>query len=323
VIDTRLGRLAHDQHLLPATSHLALDGSGAGTRVLLAQPAGGLHARILLDRGLDIGAAWYAGQPVSWTSPSGDRRSGYADGTENWHRGWTGGLVTTCGLMHIGPPSGRHGRHGRYSDCPPEEVRVERENRILRVTGTIRDTDGLDRGLVLKRTIELAAGSGTLRLHDLVVNETMHAVAAPILYHLNFGYPFLVDASVTRLVGLAAGHGFTATMGAPADVPDEVAMHRVDPGTGAGAQITLSAPEIGLEVAVGWDGRELDRAHTWRRRTPGCYVHAIEPGNAALIDDGSDPWPVLEPGDQRSTGFDLTVGHMTSGSITEDDDAQR
>lgn len=304
-------RLANDQHLLGATTSTMTDGSAAGTRVLTVHSAGGLHARVLLDRGLDVGATWYAGQPVSWTSPSGERRPGRAGSGEDWHRGWAGGLLTTCGLRHIGPPRSGRGRNGSFSNQPAEDVSITRGRedgrQVLEVRASVRDTDGLDRGLVLHRSLRWFLGEGRLEVRDEVVNETAQSLPAPLLYHLNFGYPFLVADSITSLRGLRQGDGFAARMGDPAATPDEVVEHRAEAGTGR-AGVTLTAPGLGQRVDVEWLVTELGRAHTWRRREPGCYVHGIEPANAALTATDGDPWPTLAPGEHRATGFDLMVG---------------
>jgi len=298
-------RLANDRQLLAHHTELVLDGPGAGTRVCSVQPDGGLHLRVLLDRGMDIGAAWFAGRPLAWLSPSGERTRGYADASEGWHRGWAGGLLTTCGLRHIGPPAVTGGRHGNYSECPVEDFGVAPMpgGVGLELRGTVRDTDGLDRGLLLERTIRVHARMGLLEVSDVVTNEGPRPVAAPLLYHLNLGHPFLGDTSRTRLTNLAEGHGFTPEMGAPADVPDVVVRHRP---LGAGEASAEVDSDTGLTVRVSWDTGRLPLAYTWRRRTPGCYVHAIEPATAHLSAD-AHAWPVLDPGQQRATGVRVTV----------------
>lgn len=306
-------RLANDAQLLSHHTELVLEGPAAGTRVCTVQPAGGLHLRVLLDRGMDIGSAWFLGQPIAWLSPSGERTRGYSDALEGWHRGWAGGLLTTCGLRHIGPPADTGGRHGRFSDSPVESFVVTPlpEESGLELRGRVRETDGLDRGLVLERSIRVLAGTGHLEVVDTVTNQTPRPVVAPLLYHLNLGYPFLDAESRTRLVGLASQDGFTASMGPPADVPDEVVLHLVDAST-ARPRAEVSSPGLGLTIAVEWDAGQLPLAYTWRRRAPGCYVHAIEPGLARLEQDPRRPWPVLEPGESRTTGFAVRVLNHTS-----------
>jgi hypothetical protein len=302
------GYLANDGQLLSWHVESVLEGTGAGTRVCQVQPAGGLHLRVLLDRGMDVGAAWFAGQPIAWLSPSGERPRGYADAGEGWHRGWAGGLLTTCGLRHIGPPASTGGRHGRFSDCPVEAFTVQpfEDGQGLEFRGRVRETDGLDRGLVLERSLRVFAGRGAIEVEDQVRNETSSTVPAPILYHLNFGYPFLGPESRTLPGNLTTGGGFTELMGPPAAVPDEVAAH-AGAGASGTASLAVSGPGLGLQARVEWDLAELPRAYTWRRRAPGCYVHAVEPTNACLEQDDARPWPTLEPGAARTTGFTLLV----------------
>lgn len=299
-------RLANDGQLLAHWTELALDGTAAGTRVCSVQPAGGLHLRVLLDRGMDIGAAWYAGQPIAWLSPSGERPRGYADAHEGWHRGWSGGLLTTCGLRHIGPPAVTGGRHGGYSELPTEEFTVQTiaDNTALELRGRLRETGGLDRGLVLQRVIRVHAGSGIIEVLDTTTNQGPEAVRAPILYHVNLGYPFLTESSQTAVTNLTSGTGFTDRMGAPANVDDEVSLHqRKDQGQ---AVVRVSS-ELGFDLQASWDCAQLPMAYTWRRRVPGCYVHAIEPTNAHLEQSNDYPWPLLEPGEARETGIRLAA----------------
>lgn len=299
-------RLANDAQLLAHRTELALDGTAAGTRVCSVQPAGGLHLRVLLDRGMDIGAAWYAGQPIAWVSPSGERPRGYGDEREGWHRGWAGGLLTTCGLLHIGPPAVTGGRHGSYSELPTEGFTVKpvADNTALELRGHLCDTDGLDRGLVLERVIRVHAGSGVVEVIDITTNQRPEAVRAPILYHVNLGYPFLTENSRTTVDNLTSGAGFTPEMGPPANVVDEVSLHR---RTDQGEAVVRVSSELGFDLQVSWDSAQLPMAYTWRRRVPGCYVHAIEPTTAYLEQSDDDPWPLLEPGEARETGVRLAA----------------
>lgn len=134
----------------PAGIHVVADGPAAGTGVLLVQPTGGLHSRVFLDRGMDLGRTWFAGYPVSWTSAIGEQCPGHADRDEGWHRGWAGGLMTTCGLRHIGMPRDGHGRHRTCSDSAATDVAVRRHRHGgSPVVDVARDGEALGRTLVL------------------------------------------------------------------------------------------------------------------------------------------------------------------------------
>jgi hypothetical protein len=79
----------------------------------------GIDLRIHPDRGFDIGAAWYRGDPLAWISAAGE------GGTSNrdWRLAWGGGLVTTCGLDNVGAPSEGIGLHGTYTFSWPRTSR--------------------------------------------------------------------------------------------------------------------------------------------------------------------------------------------------------
>jgi hypothetical protein len=307
---------ANDDQLTGVHHSIVAAGEAMGTRVLSLQPAGGLHTRILLDRGMDLGSTWYRGEPVSWLSAVGEQSAGHADDAEGWHRGWAGGLVTTCGLRNVGKPSEGHGRNGTYSDRSARNVRVEQTASGIRVTGEIHDHDGLGRGLVLFRTLEFDIGQAAVEITDTVVNESVRDEQAPILYHVNFGYPFLTPT--TRTTGSiqrswVSGQPeeelpFASEMGEPADVADEVAEHAFTHSDGVAA-LTIESPPLGMRARISWGVGELPRLHTWRRRRPGSYVHSIEPANCGirgrLADRRDGSAPILRAGHSRTTRIGL------------------
>lgn len=311
---------ANDAQLSGVNHSIVAEGEATGTRVLSVQPAGGLHLRVLLDRGMDVGAAWYRGQPIAWLSAAGEQKPGHADQHEGWHNGWAGGLVTTCGLHNVGKPSDGFGRHGGYSDRAARNVTTHTDLRTgtITITGEVHDHDGLGRGLVLFRTLQLGLGEGSLAITDTVVNESANDQQAPILYHINFGYPFLTPT--TRTTGdiersWSSGHpdramGFPAEMGIPTDMADEVIEHTVNPTDGT-ARLAVESTELGMRATVSWPVDELPRVHTWRRRRPGSYVHAIEPANCGVqgrAEDRKDGRaPFLAAGESRTTRVSIRL----------------
>lgn len=292
-------------HLAPAVLHVVADGPAAGTRVVTVAPAGGLHVRLLADRGLDVGAAWFGGQPIGWTSAVGETRPGFTDAGEGWHRGWAGGLVTTCGLRNVGLPSEGHGRHGTFTDLPARDLRTSwdadgGEVRAVTVSATLVDGDALGPGLVVERQVTAWTGRGDLLVSDVTTNHSAVPLQAPLLYHVNLGHPFVDDGTAVAFGDGALG----APMGPPRAVPDEVVEHRVAALSGV-ARAHLRSGRLGMAATVSWGADELPRAFTWQRRWPGAYVVAVEPANcgvggrAADRDEGRAP--ILEPGRRRHT----------------------
>ena len=298
-------------HLAPAAMHEVLEGPARGTRVIIAEPHGGFHARLLVDRGLDIGRVSVGGEPISWTSPVGEQRPALDDDGEGWHRGWAGGLVTTCGLHNVGAPSEGHGRHGSFSSLPASDVSIVRAmtgetSGSITVRGTMRDGDALDPGLVLEREIVLAVGQPELVVRDVVRNESDRPLQAPILYHVNIGAPFLGPASRVRAGPREAHQSISvdgAPMGMPAAVEDDVVEHLLD-GVGANAAVLFDTGR-GPRLRIGWDASTQPRLFTWQRRRAGSYVMAVEPANCSvagrLADREAGEAPFLAPGATRMT----------------------
>lgn len=321
--------LANDAHRAFALQHVVAEGASSGDRVVMVQPDGGIHARVLPDRGLDVGAAWFEGRPVSWTSAVGECRGGACDDGLGWLRGWGGGLLTTCGLRNVGLPSEGHGQHGTVTDLRARDLVVCRRRESpespehVVVTGTLVDA-GIGRSLVLRRRIVFTVGTGQVMVHDRLRNDGSVTEQAPVLYHVNFGFPFLEPRS--RLVGAYRTLGddqtpFRTEMGPPQDEADQVVEHLVQPGASSGrgdegswAALTLTSPRTGLAATVSWRTETLPRVHTWRRWSPGAYVMAVEPANCSVEGRAADREagraPMLEPGQERCTDVAVTVGRL-------------
>lgn len=313
---------ATDDVLAHTAMQVVSDGPGAGTRVLAVSPAGGLHTRVLLDRGLDLGATWYGGEPVAWLSAMGEQPPGHGDSGEGWHDGWAGGLLTTCGLQNVGLPSEGHGRHGRYSDLAATDVSVARDidasgaGRIV-VSGTVHEPHGLGRGIRVRRQLGFPIGAGVVTLEDVATNLSAEPLHSPLLYHLNLGYPFLGPDSILlhRREGTFAAAAEASPMGPPAAVADEVAEHDPVVGDGGTAVVAMRSARLGMQLTVEWDTRTLPRLFHWQRRAVGTYVSAIEPANCSVqgraADRASGRHPVLAPGETRRSWLRITVERTT------------
>ena len=117
-------------------------------RAIDVRVTGGLSALVLADRGLDIGPAWVAGQPLAGRARPAS--SGPPTSTRpTWLRSFHGGLLVTCGLQNVGPAcvdeGVPHGVHGRASHIPARNVThrvVEDGDRLVaEVSGEVRETD--------------------------------------------------------------------------------------------------------------------------------------------------------------------------------------
>lgn len=276
------------------------DGPDRGLRVVVVHADGGVATEILLDRGMDLGATWVGGRPVSWTSPVARAGRGHVDGGAGWLDGWVGGLMTTCGLRNVGSPSEGHGQHGSYTELAAHEVatqRVQIDGRAaVQISGVLDDASSLGAHLRVERVITVVAGSPEVTVVDRTTNLGTEREQTPLLYHVNLGYPLLTPESTYEIDGETC-----QPMGEPArGAADRIVSHPVQEG-----RASIDSPALGLRAVVTWDLAEQPHLHTWRRNEPGSYVASIEPANCTLdgrtADREAGIAPFLEPGQVRTT----------------------
>jgi hypothetical protein len=297
-------RLANEDQVATAVASVVADGAATGARAIDVRVWGGIDVRVLPDRGLDVGAAWFRGTPLAWISQAGEQGPPDPDSLVDdtaWGEAWGGGLVTTCGLSNVGRASEGHGLHGTYTSRPAQQVEIERTTSGVTVTGTVDDPP-----FRLHRRILTTCGPGLLRIDDRVVNGSEWTAAAPLLYHVNLGAPlwnaeaFLeTDAQDVRPRDEDAA-AVLETWDVP-PVPEAGAPERVFEHVGA-SWARLTSPRLGIEVTV---RSSLPRLWQWVHPAPGTNALAIEPANCSVLgrahDIAAGRMPFLDPGEARST----------------------
>ena len=289
----------------------------SGMRAVDVAPMGGISVRLLPDRGLDIGQAWFAGVPLSWVSEVGESPPLTELHDMAWGDAFGGGLVVTCGLRNVGLPSEGHGLHGTYSHLPTRDVEVHRslDDGAVVVSGSIVD-DQEQPTLRVDRRIVVSLGSGRIELTDEVTNEGDVATPAPLLYHCNFGYPIWSDGAVIELTEVDSvprdpdSSDVLGTWQHPLPVspgPERVLEHRIVAGAPGWARLTN--PSIGVAVTITWDASTLPMVNQWLDPNPGMAVLGIEPSNCTTRgrahERAEGSLPTLEPGAMRRSGVTI------------------
>ncbi len=301
--------LASEDQLASAVESVVSSGPSAGSRALDLRVWGGIDLRVLPDRGLDIGAAWFGGTPLAWIGPYGEQGSVSTDelAASGWRAAWGGGLVTTCGLSNVGAASDGHGLHGTYTARPAADLTVERTTSELIVTARV-----VDAPFTVTRRILTTVGAGLVRIDDRVVNDSEWTAAAPVLYHVNIGVPLWAgdaylesDAEeiVPRDAASAAG---LSTWDEPPLVSAN-ADERVFEHVGA-TWARLTNPSLRLELTV-----RSSLPHLWQWVDPatGSNALALEPANCSVLgraeDIASGRMPFLDPGESRSSSLTIAA----------------
>lgn len=264
----------------------------------------GIELRLHPRSGLDAGAAWFRGLPLAWIARAGEGGADVAD----WREAWGGGLVTTCGLDNVGAPSEGIGLHGTYTFLPARDVAIERSASEVVVRAAIDDP----RGLTVEREIRTAVGIGHVELADVTVNTAAEPLEAPLLYHVNLGWPLWdtgarveTDASEVRPRDQdAAPHDWGAAP-EPESTPERVWEH-----VGA-TRAAVVNERLGLRVTVEFD---LPRLWQWIDPAPGVYALGIEPANCSVLgrayDRAEGTLPFLRPAEKRTTRIAISAVEM-------------
>ena len=175
------------------------NGPGKGARIAWINTGTGLRYKVVIDRTMDIADAFYNQHSLTWISHSGITfpNSSGNTGTE-WLRTFGGGLLTTCGLSHVGGPESdqkeERGLHGRISNLSSELVSIFQPDigtgeLEMSITGVTRETTVFGPTLELRRTISSVLGQPAIKIRDQIKNCGNEAVPHMLLYHCNFGWP--------------------------------------------------------------------------------------------------------------------------------------
>lgn len=300
------------------------EGDGRGNRIIEVNNGSGLTFTVVPDRGMDIVEASFRGIPLAFRAPGGHVNPGKVESNGfGFLRSWAGGLLTTCGIRHVGPPEedtanpldAHRGLHGRISAQSAADVGIVREwrgNRYeIALAGTLREAMMFGENLRLQRKITTALGDNTIYVEDKISNLGSIPEFIQILYHCNLGYPAIApgtrleatEHTVTpRDAEAASGLENWHIIPEPqAGVKEQCFIHNI-PATNAGwAEIATINDVAGLRITVAYDTATLPNLVQWKLAQNGRYVLGLEPTNATLSgrikDIASGHAPKIEPGE--------------------------
>ncbi len=307
------------------------EGVERGLEVIEVRTGAGLDFDLLPSRGLDIGAALVFGRSLAWHSASGFPLPERVDvrTQEGFHRGFGGGLLTTCGLSNVGEPCEDEGieytQHGMAMVTPAFDVCASGEwqgdEYAMMVRGRTREAGLYADKLEKTRTVTTRLGEARLELEDVVENIGAAPCALMILYHVNVGWPLLAPGaaiearSEAREVVLGNGRGWNEVAAPCADYETNVIEHRIAPDGDGMARVTLRSGAMRIELA--YDAAALPRFTQWRQYGAGDYVLGLEPGNVGVRgrawERANGSLPMLAPGETRT--FRMNISAALDGAV--------
>lgn len=194
---------------------------------------GAFRFSLVPTRGMGLWRGDYRGLPVGWQAPiKGPVHPHHVHLTERGGLGWLSGFdeaIVRCGLDWTGGPGcdvatnnqgarvqTPHTLHGRIANLPASRVAVEvipGEVPELVVTGEVEEAALFLPQFTLRTRIRTALGSNVVHIRDEIVNRKSAPAEMELLYHCNFGPPFLEEGAElllpSRLVAPRDAHAAT------------------------------------------------------------------------------------------------------------------
>lgn len=275
-------------------------GRAAGVKAVEVS-TGPLRYEVLPDRCLDIANLYYKGVPAGYVSKSGIRHPSYYGETNptGFHEMFLAGALTTCGLNNTGPATQNGPMHGNISNMPAEKIGVEErwdgDDCEFVVRGVVHHSVFYHGDMILRRTITSRLGGSHFRIEDEVENLDFAPAPCLLLYHCQFGWPFLDES--TRLL-TSPGRQTEARKGVPEDAVKDCAVfgppvdgqaeqcfyHTFTPDAEGFAAACLFNPELGLGAYVRYKTDTLPLMVEWKMLRSREYVCGLEPATAKLDD---------------------------------------
>jgi len=313
------------------------NGSACGSRIAWINTGSGLRYKVAIDRCLDITDTFYNQHSLAWlshgglTCPNPAANQGF-----EWLHTFGGGLLTTCGLTHVGAPdndeSGQRGLHGRISNLRSNVESVIQpnldDNKLdMSITAVVKQSSVFGPSLELRRTISSTLGEAVIKVHDEVKNCGNSQAPHMILYHCNFGWP-LVDEGVDIVYkGSCKSRGM--------DFDDELfnedhnyrkcqpplESHRgfgesagfvdVETDKNGICQVGLVNKKLPLAMVMKYQKQQLPYMTNWQHWGPGEYVCALEPGTNPPMGQTrarqQNELILLAPGEKKTYELEISV----------------
>ncbi len=312
------------------------EGPENGVEQIQVRTGSGLAYSISPERGLDISLVEFGSIPISWQSPNGDVHPAYFDDQGlAWLRTAAGGLLMTCGFTYAGGPADDNGEelglHGRAHHLAARHVSAtadwEGDEYVMRVRGVIEETRIFGEFIRLTREITSKLGSNRISIIDHYENLAFVPTPLMLLYHFNFGFPLLTEATQIsfpsrRVEPRLPEHpmeGYDRWQAPDPTYGERVYLHHeLVSDTKNWAAATIYNPDFPLPaganpitVRLSWDTSTLPNLVQWRMAGAGSHVLGIEPANCHVngraASRESNSLVMLEPGAGYTCRLELNI----------------
>ena len=301
---------------------------------------GDFNFTILPTRGMSIWRGSYCGLGLGWESPiAGPVHPKFVDLLDHSGLGWLKGFdewIVRCGLGSNGAPCSdmvpdNNGNpckvflnlHGKIANIPAHYVEVQvqlEEPHTITVTGHVNESMLFSPRLQLQTRIKTWPNSNQVLIEDSVVNKGATTAEFELLYHCNFGPPFL-EAGSQLVAPLKTVHprdaqavkniaSFADYSGPKAGFIEQVYWLETNNNENGDTLAMLKSADSEKAVAIRFNCNQLPFLTLWKNTAAleDGYVTGIEPGtdypNSRPFERAKGRLAILDPG----KSFDCQIG---------------
>ncbi len=278
-------------------------GKAKGASALEFRTGSGLEFTALPDKCLDIHALRYKGVTLSQQSKNGLTHPLYGQPVPGqFSRTVSGGMLFTSGLLNAGPESVEddgtfHQCHGNIGVTPAENLCAQSywdgDEYRIEAKGTMRESALFQHNLMLTRTIRTALGENSLTITDELENIGFTAEEFCVLYHFNFGFPFLCEdlkllfpenECIPRTPEAKEGLALADTIIPPEDhFFEHVFFRKLKAAEDGWCTVRAENPRLGIGAAISYEQENLPNLCEWKSMRSGDYALGIEPANMFIM----------------------------------------
>ena len=278
------------------------EGRAKGKEAILVQ-VGELEVLLNKSNALDVYWVRYKGNNISFLSKNGLNSS-----EGSFVNRYEGGFLYTCGLDNVSSCDPSKPFHGSLHYQPVENVvKLMFEDRV-EIFGEVRQVAFFGENLSLHRHYVIKKDSIVLK--DTVYNHGASASNYALLYHSNFGYPFLeegvkITLPFKRSEGLSpyasSRIGRQLEIASPIDGGEEETFYNeMEKG-----EISVINERLDTKVSISYDTASFPWLIEWKSMISGDYALGFEASTTRF--DRFEMRP-LKPGERKDHSIEYRFG---------------
>lgn len=331
-------KISHHQQIGGIETSVLDNGPARGSRIVWFQ-TGALRLKILPDHGMDIADAFYREHSLTWHSHNGLTKAQSSTGrNQQWLEQFSGGLLNTCGLSNIGyheaPNHEQQPLNGSIHFQSAEILEIKQPdlangNLEMSLTGQIKESLPFGHRLELTRTYLANLGESTFQIIDSIFNPGHKPVPFMMLYHFNFGWPF-IDAGIELKwngkvtsrgiypdddIFLSDAHRYCQIKTTTSDPHGEACGYiEPIPDLEGICRVSIINKHINSSLTLSFYKKELPWLINWQRWVKGEYVVGLEPsthkplGQHSARNDGTLLY--IQPGEIKKHRLNISLHDM-------------